>query len=176
MSQLFNSMDPSPLENRDLNQDVEEFIVCSSQEHPPNEPLTLRIHLRQWPADNPTELIRDSVHNYFAYRTRLNHLEFRRLMRRGRTSLIIGLLFLTACLLISKMVFGTSGNPWAGVARESLAIAGWVAMWRPMEIYLYDWWPVRRRGRVYSKLSQMPVEVIHQGKGKSFTPPATREA
>jgi hypothetical protein len=35
-------------------------------------------------------------------------------------------------------------------------------MWRPMEIYLYDWWPLRNRGRTYARLSQMPVEVIHR--------------
>jgi hypothetical protein len=44
-----------------------------------------------------------------------------------------------------------------------LTIAGWVAMWRPMQIYLYDWWPVRRRGRVYAKLSEMPVQVVRRG-------------
>jgi hypothetical protein len=49
--------------------------------------------------------------------------------------------------------------------RESLTIAGWVAMWRPMQIYLYDWWPLRRRGRIYMKLSHMPVEVIRHPKG-----------
>jgi len=38
-------------------------------------------------------------------------------------------------------------------------------MWRPMQIYLYDWWPVRRRRRIYEKLSHMPVEV--EAKGKS---------
>ena len=43
----------------------------------------------------------------------------------------------------------------------SLTIAGWVAMWKPMETYLYDWWPVRRRGKVFKKLSVMPVEVVH---------------
>jgi hypothetical protein len=44
--------------------------------------------------------------------------------------------------------------------RESLVIAGWVAMWRPMEIYLYEWWPLRRRRRVYQKLSRIPLEVV----------------
>jgi len=42
---------------------------------------------------------------------------------------------------------------------QSLTIAGWVAMWRPMEIYLYSWWPLRRRGKIFDKLSRMPVEV-----------------
>lgn len=46
------------------------------------------------------------------------------------------------------------------VLRESLAIAGWVAMWQPMQIYLYGWWPLRRRGRVYANLGRMPVEVV----------------
>jgi hypothetical protein len=32
-------------------------------------------------------------------------------------------------------------------------------MWRPMEIYLYDWWPLLRRQRILKKLSRMPVEV-----------------
>jgi hypothetical protein len=37
-------------------------------------------------------------------------------------------------------------------------------MWRPMEMYLYDWWPVLRRARVFRKLSAMPVEVVGAAK------------
>jgi hypothetical protein len=162
--QLFNSMDPSPFNEKDLDDDAEEFIVSSAQEFPPATRLTLRIHLAEWPTEDPTELIRSAVHNYFAYRAKLNRQEFRLLMKRGRGSLFIGLLFLVTCLLISKLVIGSSSETWAGVVRESLTIAGWVAMWRPMEIYLYDWWPLRRRGRVYTKLSAMPVEVIRKEK------------
>lgn len=68
------------------------------------------------------------------------------------------------CLLLSKALSGYEADTWAAVARESLTIAGWVAMWRPMEIYLYDWWPLQRRGRIYEKLGQMPVELIQKGK------------
>ena len=163
LKQLFNSMDPSPFNAKDLDHDAEEFIVSWAQEYPPNEPVTLRIHLEQWPPEDPTELIREAVQNYFAYRTKLNDMEFRRLLKQGRTSLLIGLPFLGGCLLISRILLGGEANAWAAVLRESLTIAGWVAMWRPMQIYLYDWWPVRRRGRVYAKLSQMPVEVIRKG-------------
>jgi hypothetical protein len=58
---------------------------------------------------------------------------------------------------------GEAGT-WASIVRESLMIAGWVAMWRPMQIYLYDWWPLRQRSRIYEKLSNMPVEVVSKGK------------
>ncbi len=160
ISQLFNSMDPSPLEKKDLNDDVEEFIVSWSEEYRPDQALTLRIYLQEWPAEDRTELVRNSIHNYFAYRANLNHLAFRRLMRRGRTSLLIGLLFLAACLITSKLLLGDLEGTWARIVRESLTIAGWVAMWRPMEIYLYDWWPLRRKSRLYQKLSQIPVQLM----------------
>ena len=162
MKQLFDSMDPSPFREKDLDPDAEEFIVSSAREHPPDHSLKLRIYLEQWPAKDPTRVIQEAVHNHFAYRAKLNHQEFRLLMKRGRTSLAIGVLFLVACLLASKILIGNRVETWAGIARESLTIAGWVAMWRPMEIYLYDWWPLRNRGRTYARLSQMPVEVIHR--------------
>lgn len=166
INQLFNSMDPSPFNDKDLDHDAEEFIVSWAHEYPPDEPVTLCIHLDQWPAEDPSELIREAVHNYFAYRAKINRMEFRRLMKQGRTSLLIGLVFLAACLLTSEMLLAPIASAWTGFLKESLTIAGWVAMWRPMQIYLYDWWPVLRHGRIYAKLSKMPVEVIKKEKEK----------
>jgi hypothetical protein len=160
MNQLFNSMDPSPFHDKDLDGDAEEFILNWAQEYAPHEDVTLTIHLEHWPSEDPTPLMATAVHNFFAYRAKLNRLEVRRLMEQGRTSLLIGVLFLAVCLLISRVLLAGITQQWAGFLRESLTIAGWVAMWRPMQIYLHDWWPVRRRGRTYLKLSRMPVEVI----------------
>jgi len=164
MSQLFNSMDPSPFIEKDLDDNAEEFIVSWAQEFSPDASIKLRIHLDQWPAEDPKELIRTAVHNHFAHRAEITNLEFKRLLKQGRTSLFIGLLFLAGCLLLSKMLLGREAGTWAAVVRESLTIAGWVAMWRPMQIYLYDWWPLLRRSRIYAKLSHMPVELVENGK------------
>ena len=117
LNQLFNSMDPSPFIDKDLDDDAEEFIVSWAQEFPPNTPIKLRIHLDQWPAEDPKELIRTAVHNHFAHRAKITELEFKRLLRRGRTSLFIGLLFLAACLLLSKMLLGHAAGTWAAVVR-----------------------------------------------------------
>lgn len=32
-------------------------------------------------------------------------------------------------------------------------------MWRPLEIFLYDWWPIRSERKLYDRLSSMPVLV-----------------
>jgi len=164
ISQLFNSMDPSPFIEKDLDDDAEEFIVSWAQEFPSDAPIRLHIYLDQWPDEDPKELIKTAVHNHFAYRARIADLEFKRLLKQGRTSLFIGLVFLSACLVLSKFLVANHAGTWATITRESLTIAGWVAMWRPMQIYLYDWWPLRRRGRVYTKLSHMPVEVVPKAK------------
>jgi hypothetical protein len=130
------------------------------REFPLDEPVTLVVHLNEFPAgQNPQSVIEQGVHHYFAYRARLNRLEFRRLLKDGRQSLLIGIVFLAACLTASHAMGGGEYGTFRSLARESLTIAGWVAMWRPMQIYLYDWWPLRRRGRLYEKLSRMKVEV-----------------
>jgi len=162
--QLFNSMDPSPFIEKDLDEDAEEFIVSWAQEFPSEDPVRLHIYLEQWPADDPKETIKTAVHNYFAHRAEIADLEFRRLLVQGRSSLIIGLVFLSVCLGLSKVLLGHEAGTWAAIGRESLTIAGWVAMWRPMQIYLYDSWPLRRRERIYEKLSHMPVEVEARAK------------
>ncbi len=160
LNQLFNSMDPSPFYEKDLDHDAEEFMVSWAHEFPQDEPIALVIHLADHPAGlDPQPLVQEAVHHNFADRARLNRLEFKRLMKEGRRSLLIGTVFLTACLLLSELLLlRESGGMWK-VIRESLTIGGWVAMWRPLEIYLYEWWPLRRRGKIFEKLSRMPVEV-----------------
>ncbi len=48
-------------------------------------------------------------------------------------------------------------------------IGGWVAMWRPLEIFLYDWWPIRAEARLFDRLSAMPVRLVYSGEARSDT-------
>ena len=173
--QLFNSMDPSPFIEKDLDDDAEEFIVGWAREFPPDAPVKLHVQLEQWPADEPRELIREAVHHHFAHRAELTDLEFSALLKQGRVSLFIGISCLAACLGISRLLSSSEAGTWTSIVRESLTIAGWVAMWRPMEIYLYDWWPLRRKGKIFAKLSHMPVEVVPKC-SVSLSPPPSESA
>jgi len=160
IDQLFNTMDPSPFHEKDLDHDAEEFILSWAQEFHRHEPVDLIVHLEKMPAGHDAKsVIEQAVHHYFAYRARMNHLEFKRLMKQGRMSLFVGLSFLGLCLLTIKLLVANRPGAIPNFFSESLTIAGWVAMWRPMEIYLYEWWPLRRHGQILDKLSRMPVEV-----------------
>ena len=88
IGQLFNTMDPAPFPEKDLDGDAEEFILSWVREFPLDEPVVLVVHLNEFPADqNPQSVIEQGVHHYFAYRARMNQMEFRQLLKEGRQSL-----------------------------------------------------------------------------------------
>jgi hypothetical protein len=160
IDQLFNTIDPSPFQERDLDRNAEDFILSWAHEFRLDEPMDLIVHLKKLPeGKNAKHLVEESIHHYFTYRARLNHMEFRRLMKQGRLSLVVGVSFLGLCLLTTQLLMSNRHGIVPDFIQQGLTIAGWVAMWRPMEIYLYDWWPLRQRGKIFNKLSHMPVEI-----------------
>lgn len=51
-----------------------------------------------------------------------------------------------ACLAASQLpLAGLGTGPVVRALEESLIILGWVANWKPIETFLYDWWPLKRR-------------------------------
>jgi hypothetical protein len=161
LRQLFNAIDPSPFRERDLDPRAEEFIVDWAEDLPSAAPLALVVHLDRPPGpDVEAAALRDAVHQYFAYRASSARRKIRELFRRGRTSLIIALAFLGASIAVGDAV-ATALGPLrlADIVREGFLIGGWVAMWRPLEIFLYDWWPIRAEGRLFDRLSRMPVRI-----------------
>lgn len=160
LAQLFNSMDPSPFLDRDLDADAEDFIVGWAREHPADHEFELVIHLAQIPPPDRAAGAEEAVHHYFGMRAQMKAREFRQLMRLGRTALAVGVVFLATCLLLA----GLATEPGAGglgvFLREGLTIAGWVAMWRPIQIYLYDWWPLRDELRILQRLARMHVRLV----------------
>jgi BMFP domain-containing protein YqiC len=134
LNQLFNSIDPSPFHEKDLDHDAEEFIVGWVQEFHRHDPVTLRIHVEEPPGGaDPRRDVEKAVHNYFAYRAKLNRLDFKHMMKQGRMSLVIGLAFLTICIFVGNLISMWATEPWSLLLREALLIGGWVAMWRPMQ-------------------------------------------
>ena len=175
IEQLFNSMDASPFQEKDLDHDAEEFIVSWAQEFHHRDPLILRIHVKELPKASEAQWsIEKAVRNYFSYRWNLNRFEFRRLMKQGRISLFIGGLFLATCLFASDLLGQREHGTLLTLVRESLTIAGWVAMWRPMQIFLYEWWPLRGIGQIYRRLSHSPIELQKSSAARSNVPQVSR--
>jgi hypothetical protein len=83
----------------------------------------------------------------------------RELFRVGRRAMAIGLSVLSFSVITGQTIVNLASGPIGSVIEESLLIFGWVANWRPIEIFLYDWWPIVRRRNLYQRLSAAHVKL-----------------
>ena len=161
LRQLFDSMDPAPFRERDLDDKAAAYIVVSAREASSGAALALAVHLGRETGSKDTDaLLRQAVREHFERRAAAKRRELRELLRTGRVSLLIGLVFLAVAIALANFLGGLiRGEGTAWLVKESLIIGGWVALWRPMEIFLYEWWPMRADARLYDRLAAMPVSL-----------------
>lgn len=169
LNQLFNSLDPSPFYEQDLDADAEDFIVGWARELPRKQPFELVLHLIEKRTDdlNHSEIegkIGQAISQYFDHRAQQEGRRLAELFRIGRISFLIGIMFMVGCFLIANLVTLLTTN-WEKthlvfIFRESFIIIGWVAMWRPLEIFLYDWWPIAGSRTLYMRLSSADFKLI----------------
>lgn len=159
LSQLFNSLDPSPFPERDLDDDSAEYIVGWARELPIREKLAIAIHLPEPEARKAAERdLRTALLNYFLQCAENQQRELNELFRIGRRYAAIGLPILIVCFMASQIARSRLGaGPLASTIAESLLLVGWVANWKPIETFLYDWWPLKRRRDLYRRLAEAEV-------------------
>lgn len=159
--QLFNSLDPSPFREKDLDDDAEEYIVGWARELPRDTIFHVVVHLPEEEARKEGALsFEEAIRNYFAYRAAVMDREIKELFRLGRRALAVGLSALSLCLLAGHLITTYLLAGHLGLfLQEGLLILGWVANWRPAEIFLYDWLPLARRRDLYRRLAAARVEI-----------------
>src|SRR3954469_1466667 len=160
LRQFFNPVDPSPPRERDLEAKVEEFIVSWARSAKRDAQLALQIDVDTPPPQDDASAVGAAVHEFFRQRSLSATRRLSQLFRVGRTSLLIGVAFLAVAITVASIVDREFGKlPVGALIRETLVIGGWVAMWRPLEIFLYDWWPIRAERKLYDRLALMPVRL-----------------
>ena len=111
IDQLFNSLDPFPFLERDLDKSAEEYIVGWARELPASGPINIVIHLSAAQASAWQELeVENAFRHYFAYREDLIGRELRELFRVGRRSLAIGVAVLLLSVGLSEFCIQTFGH------------------------------------------------------------------
>jgi hypothetical protein len=158
--QLFHTLDPAPFHEKDLDENAEAYLVQACDEAGRRRQLRLVVHLPVSEAQSDSaQTLPDAIHNYFAYRERQLGKDLVKLLRYGAVSLTIGLIFLMACIALRRALDAHWPVVDQSIVGEGLLILGWVSMWRPIEILLYEWWPISRRRIILHRLAAIPVEV-----------------
>jgi hypothetical protein len=162
VGRLFRAADASPLPERDLDAQVEALVVARAAGAPHGVPLVLLLRVDAEAGGEAARDTRDGVHDFFRRRA-ADARRVRALLHRGRRSLLVGLVFLAACVGAGELLSAVLAGRVGGVLREGLLIGGCVAMWRPLGILLYDWWPLLGEARRFDRLAAMPVRIEHDG-------------
>lgn len=168
LQQLFNTLDPSPFHKKDIDADAEEYIVSTVHDIAPKKDIALIVYLPHEKAQiEQPEPLAEAIHNYFEYRCQHARRELRIVLRRGWESLLVGTLFLFACVFLQSLLPLVIKHPVVlHFLQEGLIICGWVAMWGPIQVFLYEWRPIGSMLSVYRKLTRVRVDIQPAGSGQ----------
>jgi hypothetical protein len=155
-AQLFDPFDPSPSARRALAGDVANYILSRAGEHSAQKHLYLLIHgpasLQRHASD-----IAQAIPEHFRLAHSNGQRQFLRRLRVGATTLAVGLGVLGASIALRTLFSGAGAGAFARGLSEGLLILGWVAMWRPVEILLYEHWESHLDHAVLDRLSKIHV-------------------
>lgn len=157
-SNLFHSLDPSPLLDRDLDERVERYIVETAEEMPSDRYRLVLYIAGPLPKEKEVEVLSDAIRAYFAGRRNHTQRKLKALMREGRYALAVGLAFLFVCGLLGAVAVQALPAPFGSFLREGFLIIGWVANWHPVDIFLYRWRPLRRHRDIVGALTEMEIK------------------
>lgn len=159
IEQLFDSLEPSPFHDNEkaLSRDAEGYIVELAGEHGRAAPLRLVVHAPVSIRPHAGEITR-AVHAHFERAQVQCRRRYQRRMRIGRTLLVAGTAVLGIALLL-RALLGDPGDRAPIVAiGEGLLILGWVAMWRPLEILLFERLENHQKSALLHRLAQISVD------------------
>jgi hypothetical protein len=160
LDQFFETFDPSPFHKKDINDDAERYIVNSVEAFPLKSKLKLVFFLSEEHNKEASHVLIPAIENFFQFQAMMASRAIRSLLNEGKISLLLGFLFLIVCIGTGAVVSLAFHNHLRAVVLEGLSIIGWVAMWRPIQIFLYDWWALYRKKKIFEKIRDMPIEIV----------------
>ena len=161
LAQMFNSLDPSPFWDRDLDPQAAQFIEEEFSEKSSARTWHLHVHTQ-----SQSELASDlqvALERYYERMAGSSRRRAREQMRGAQIALVAGaaifLLSMSARQILNS--FSPGGAP--RMLDQGLIILAWLALWRPAEALIYGWVPLYRRRRLYERLAAIRVSVRPDG-------------
>lgn len=159
--QLFDYRDPAPFRQRDLDEDFTKYLEAYIDELSLKQPLKLQIYIENPDPEVPAEVLQDSIHGYFQYQIQIKYGQLAKTYRTAQIFLLIGIVLIGICLGIAQVLGAFESSPVASTLREGVVIFGWVSLWRPIELILFDWYPIVDRIRLYKRLTQTEIQLSY---------------
>ena len=165
LSQLFNSLDPSPFWDRDLDREAAEFIEGEFSEKLSAETWNLYVHAHDGTASAMD--LQTALENYYGRMASSARRAVREHLWSSQWTLLAGVLVFLLSMGLRSMLGGLLGTL-PQILDEGLIILAWLALWRPAEMLLYGWVPLRRKQQLYERLARIRVFIRPDAQAKSL--------
>ena len=162
VSQLFNSFDPAPFHEKEIDSYAEKYIVDVVSDFPRRTKFRIIVYLPDaFAGTKEAQDIPKAIRRHFEYRALIQNHKYRDRSVYGKFTIIVGLTFLAIAIIASNAVAEHfPDSPTAQLIATALMVAGWVAMWEPVTVHLYQLWPIIQQRRLYERISAMDIEVL----------------
>lgn len=161
VEQLFDSHDPAPLAERDLDIDAVAYLVDAADEIPATAgPLKVAVWLSTpLPSDLPEAELRAAFARHFEVAVWRLKRRMKQQRSQARAFTLLGLMVLGVLLVLAEVSRDLRAATIGHLLPEGLTILAWVIMWRPLESLIYDWWPLAQERKPLARIGQATVEV-----------------
>lgn len=152
LAQMFNSFDPSPFWDRDLDQNAAAFIEGEFRDRRRAERWVLHVHAHEGTASAAD--LQAAVERYYERLLASSRMQLNEQTRIGEIALAAGLAVFAICITLQTTLRGLPP-----ALDQGLIVLAWVALWRPIETLAYGWVPLYSRRRLYKRLRRVHVTV-----------------
>jgi hypothetical protein len=156
LAQLFNSLDPAPFWDRDLDRAAAEFIEDEFRDKQSADVWHLHVHVLE--GDTSATDLQRAIESYYGRMANSARLAMREHLRLGRIALGGGLgIFLLS--MGARDILGRLLGHLPVMLDQGLIVLAWLALWRPAEALIYGWVPFYRNRRLFERLAGIKVFV-----------------
>lgn len=153
LDKIFDSLDAEPIAFRSLNPEWIDYLIDEMNDRAGMHPVNISLEIPQGVLVGTSAVeVEESIRRELYEHVRLLNRKLKEVLRIGRVSLLFAL-----CVLV-VFTFLSIGSErfYLGIFQrffsEGFVIIGWVALWRPVEALLYDWWPIIDERRKFNRL------------------------
>ena len=145
-----------------LDKEVEAYLLEKAGSFHHKADLCIVLFVKELAAGDEMDTVQ-AIHQHFSHLLERTKKQLIHTLNLGWRSLAIAFVFLLLGYSIAnKLIPQISQGGFTTPIRELFIILGWVALWRPAELLLYEWFPIRKNARLLEKLKQTKI-VINNG-------------
>lgn len=158
-TELFDPPQTDPFEGR-FTSDCGADQILEAARRARAVPLTIEVRVSGRPTHSEANVQR-ALAKYWEVRIEELRVRRRRVWSRGFKELAVGVLFLAVCLAVSASLSNVEWRTeWLGrFAIEGVIIVGWIALWHPVDMLLFEPWPLNSELRALARLTDATIQL-----------------